>query len=215
MARHPDPDGIYRRVAHAHEGSPEERRRRYEPIASLVRPGEMVVDIGCGEGVFLELVRERGATGVGIELDPAKAEIAEAKGFQIHRGYAQDLDWPWDEVDFVSMIHIVEHLPPEDAVAVMARAYHALSETGRMFLLTPNISNPVVQTNFWLDVTHVRPYPGLLLQTIFDELGCPHHQTGAMTDDLETWCYGFRRTEDRVPGSGRWKPAPLRVQSET
>lgn len=214
MAQHRDPARIFRRVAHAHEGTAEERRQRYEPIAALVRPGELVVDIGCGEGIFLELVRERGATGVGIELDPVKAEIAGAKGFEIHQGYAQALDWPWDRVDFVSMIHIVEHLPPEDAIAVLVRAYDALSEAGRMFLLTPNIANPVVQTNFWLDVTHVRPYPALLLQTIIDELGCPHHQAGEMTNDLETWCYAFRDTRDRVPPGQRWRPGPLRIRSE-
>lgn len=195
-----DTDDLFYRIAHAHEGTLEERRARYAPIAELVRPGERVVDIGCGDGIFLDLIRERGAEGIGIDVDPEKVERVRAKGFQAFCGRAQELDWAWGDTDFVSMLHIVEHIPSPEVIAILARAAQSLSARGRLFMLTPNISHPTVQTNFWLDVTHVRPYPQLLLDTIVAQLGFPFSQSGSMTMDLETWCYGYRRAEDGVFG---------------
>lgn len=207
-------DDLFFRVAHAHEGPAEARRERYRPIAALVRPGERVVDIGCGDGTFLELVRERGATGIGIDLDPEKVELVRAKGFEAHCARAQELDWGWGPVDFVSMIHIVEHLPSREALAILRRAHESLSERGRIFLVTPNIAHRIVQVNFWLDVTHVRPYPALLLDTILAELGFPLSQGGEMARGLESWAFGFRRPEEAVRGSWRpWRRDGLRVRS--
>lgn len=193
-----DATDLFYRIAHAHEGTPEERRARYAPIAELVRPGDRVVDIGCGDGTFLELVRERGAEGIGIDVDPEKVERVREKGFAAHCGRAQELDW--GEADFVSMLHIVEHIPSGEAVSILDRVWRSLSETGRLFLLTPNIAHPTVQTNFWLDVTHVRPYPRLLLDTLMEQMGFPYSESGTMTLDLESWCYGFKRRADGVFG---------------
>ncbi len=48
-------------------------RRDLEVIASLVPPGSRVLDLGCGDGAFLALLRERrGCSGYGIELDDAQ-----------------------------------------------------------------------------------------------------------------------------------------------
>ena len=48
-------------------------RRDFEVIAALVPPGSRVLDLGCGDGALLALLREqRGCTGYGIELDDAK-----------------------------------------------------------------------------------------------------------------------------------------------
>lgn len=193
-------------IAHAHEGSYEQRRQRYAPIAELVRPGEVVVDVGCGDGVFLELIRERGAEGIGIDVDPDKVDVVRRKGFRAYCARVQELDWDWGPVDFVSMLHIVEHFPPDDALEILETTYGMLSEQGRIFIATPNIAHPVVRTNFWLDITHARPYPELLLLNIMDALGFPETQSGQMCRGFDTWCYGLKDPADRVPGrAGRFR----------
>ena len=46
------------------------RRRDLEIIADLVSPGDRVLDLGCGDGMFLRTLRqERGAEVLGIEID--------------------------------------------------------------------------------------------------------------------------------------------------
>lgn len=196
--RHRDAQSLFYAVAHAHEGTIAVRRERYRPIAELVRPGERVVDIGCGDGTFLELVREQGAEGVGIDVDPEKVAAVRSKGLEAYCGRAQEIDWNWGPVDFISMLHIVEHIPSDELLRILYHACKSLSERGRLFILTPNISHPTVQVNFWLDITHVRPFPELILGTMMEALGLTYHQSGTMTQDLETWCYGFSQIGDAV-----------------
>lgn len=189
---------LHYRIAHAHEGDPEDRRRRYRVIAELVQAGEVVVDIGSGPGIFLELVRERGARGIGIDVDPTMVAVARGRGFEVHLERAQELEWSWGRTDFVSLIHIVEHLSPTDLLPILLKARRSLSDRGRMFILTPNIDHPRVQSRFWLDLTHERPYPGELLATTLAELGFRHVQWGHMAHGLDTWCYGYQDPADRV-----------------
>lgn len=197
-------DELYRRVAHQFEQPVEERRRSYRPIANLVRPGDRVLDIGCGDGTFLEMVRERGATGIGVELDPEKALIARQKGLEVLCKPIQEVNLGPAVVDFVSMLHIVEHLTPREAISVLAAAASSLTAAGRVFLLTPNISNTVVQANFWLDVTHVRPYPRPLLCAMLSQVGLDYCSSGEMTRSLEAWAFGCRDSADAIPVARHW-----------
>ena len=190
---------LYHRVAHGFEGSYDHRKALYRHVADLIQPGERVVDIGCGDGLFLELVRERGAHGVGIDMDPEKIDVLRSKGLEGHCGRAQDLDWSWGPTDFISMLHIVEHIPPAELFEILHHACGCLSDRGRLFMLTPNIALPQVQINFWLDITHVRPYPEPLLHNVARTLGFPHVQSGSMFHEMDAWAYGFQHVEDAIP----------------
>lgn len=186
-------------VAHAFEGSKEIRTEHYRGIADLVLPGDRVLDVGCGDGTFLELVRSRGARGVGVELDPEKVALCRGLGLEVRHCRAQELSAQGETFDFVAMIQIIEHLSPDDALSVLDSVCRMLSPGGRLFIVTPNFANPfVAHTNFWLDVTHVRPYPEPLLRRMCTALGFPHVQSGTMGEEMDTWCYAFRRPEDAI-----------------
>lgn len=190
---------LHFRLAHAFEGAQEIREKHYSLIADLVHEGDRVVDVGAGDGTFLRLVRERGGHGVGIELDPAKVEVCRVAGLDVRHCRAQDFDWDREQVDFVSLLQIVEHMSPDDVLQILSRAAGALSARGRIFIVTPNYVNPfVANMNFWLDVTHVRPYPEQLLSKMLEILGFPYVQSGTMGDGMDTWCYGYHFAEDAV-----------------
>jgi methionine biosynthesis protein MetW len=65
------------------------KRPDYDVIASWVKPGETVLDLGCGEGELLQLLAARGVRGWGIELDPGHVLAAVENGVNVIQG---DLD---------------------------------------------------------------------------------------------------------------------------
>ena len=53
-------------------------------IARLVPQGSRVLDLGCGDGAMLDhLIRERGCTGYGVEIDDANVQACVARGVNV------------------------------------------------------------------------------------------------------------------------------------
>jgi 2-polyprenyl-3-methyl-5-hydroxy-6-metoxy-1,4-benzoquinol methylase len=108
-------DSPYPLRRHAH-------RMGYETIARLVKPGETVLDAGCGEGVLAWYLAERGALVTAMDiskpnLDNARAFL-EKKGVMgrvtLARGDAENLPFPDASFDWVVSSHVLEHLPDFD-----------------------------------------------------------------------------------------------------
>ena len=68
--------------AHAADWAAQEEMEpeRFEPAAALVRPGDAVLEVGCGSGVFLRMAAERGARVHGIDAAPALVELGAPAG---------------------------------------------------------------------------------------------------------------------------------------
>ncbi|WP_170157797.1 glycosyltransferase [Thermodesulfitimonas autotrophica] len=159
-------------VSHAFEAAPEFSRQVKEEILPFFRDCSRVLDVGCGEGVFLEMLREAGVEGEGIDLDPVVVEKARAKGLRAQVASALDfLRQHRGVYDGVMLGHIIEHFSGPEAVKLLYYCARALKGRGIIAIQTPNFSRPEVQAhNFWLDITHVRPYPPLLLEVILRTL---------------------------------------------
>jgi SAM-dependent methyltransferase len=132
-----------------------------------------VLDLGCGRGTFLGLLREAGIAGLGADLDPAPARAA---GHEVVEGEAGEvlaaLAARGERFDGVLASHLVEHLPPDRVPALLAGIAAVLSSGGRAVLVTPNAKNLLVLTEtFWLDPTHVRPWPRPLLERLGEAAG--------------------------------------------
>jgi methionine biosynthesis protein MetW len=85
--------------------SPSEAAKRedFRAIAGLVKPGARVLDIGCGEGVLLDmLARDKRVEGRGLEISPANVSLCLARGLAVVQGDADhDLaDFPSGAFDY-------------------------------------------------------------------------------------------------------------------
>jgi len=156
-------------------GGTEQVVRNYQKrFVQYFQRGSTVLDIGCGRGVFLELLRENGIYGVGLDASPEALATCGKKGISnVHLGDA--LTFLEDKAscyDGVFCSHVIEHLEFAQATRLLALCYQALTPGGTIIIITPNAADLyVLSTTFWLDPTHVRLYPLLLLVSMFKQAG--------------------------------------------
>jgi O-antigen chain-terminating methyltransferase len=136
----------------------EELRRLHQDL--------LVVDLGCGRGEWLELLKDQGITALGIDLDDQMLSACRERDLRVET--ADALTWlaeqPNESCDIVSAFHLVEHLPFAGLDQLVHHGLRVLRTGGLLILETPNPENIVVGTaNFYLDPTHQRPLPPPLL----------------------------------------------------
>lgn len=151
----------------AHEfADPGEVRGVQRGYLHFFRPGARVLDAGCGRGVFLDLLREAGIEALGLELCETTAAIAREKGHEVAvTDAAEWLATTEERFDGIFCSHLIEHFGPEEVGALVGGIARALAPGGRAVFVTPNPRNLMVLTEvFWLDPTHVRPWPRPVLE---------------------------------------------------
>lgn len=133
--------------------------------------GKRVLDVGCGAGRFLDVLGERGFERLGLDQCPSACADCAARGHRVLHGDAvvllRRLHEERERFDGVLLAHVVEHLPATAVQELFAAIARVLTPDGRLVVVTPNIKNLIVlQEVFWLDPTHVRPYPRALLERL-------------------------------------------------
>jgi glycosyltransferase involved in cell wall biosynthesis len=154
------------------DGNEASHRAWMAPYADAFRGCRRVLDVGSGPGTFLDLLRERGIPGLGIDFDPEMVDICRERGLEARVADARQLDATGEQFDGIHAGHVVEHMPGETMVRFLEECYELLQPDGLLIVRTPNWDNETVRNGgFWLDHTHVRPYPLPLLERIFLDIG--------------------------------------------
>jgi len=159
---------------HAHEGDRAATARVARYLAPLLARSRRVLDVGCGEGAMLRELERRGVGVLGIELDPARVAALGAEGFEVLEGDARSVlaSLPQGAVDGAFLGHIVEHFAPADLSTLLEELARVVAPEGVVVIQTPNPAVPgVMEHVFWLDPTHVRPYPAEVLRELLAEAG--------------------------------------------
>lgn len=133
-----------------------------------------VLDLGCGRGEFLDLLRERGIPAIGIESDPAMVEVARARGLDVRRGDAvAELRGAEDaSLGGVVAFQVIEHLPFPRLLELLAVARRKLRPGGRLVLETVNVQSVFPWTRAWsMDPTHRHPVHPQTLGFLAEQAG--------------------------------------------
>ncbi len=153
------------------EESVREKHRLYVPYFEGCRA---VLDLGCGRGEFLEVMRDAGIPARGIERSGEFVALCRSKELEVE---AADLleylpSLPDESLDGIFCSHVVEHLPPERLLEVVRVAAKKLKAGGVLAIETPNPESlALFATHFYLDPTHVRPVPPALMAFYAEEAG--------------------------------------------
>lgn len=133
-----------------------------------------VIDLGCGRGELLEVLREDGFQAIGVDSNETQLDVARRHGVAVVRANALDhlRTLKDNSVLAVTGIHIVEHIPFPDLIQLMLEVARVVMKGGVAVFETPNPRNIIVgATTFHLDPTHVRPLPPEVLQVLLETVG--------------------------------------------
>jgi SAM-dependent methyltransferase len=115
------------------------RRRRVRKIQRFV-PNGRILDIGCGRGITLSLLREGGWETFGTEISETAASHARTLlGDSVFVGDLLAAPWPESSFDVVSIWHVLEHLP--DPSAVLGKCRELLRPGGVLVVAVPNFES--------------------------------------------------------------------------
>ncbi len=134
-----------------------ERMQTYVPDFAGCRD---VLDIGCGRGEFLDLLREAGITARGVDLNDEMVAICRDRGLEATATDALTYlrAQPDGALGGLFGAQIVEHLEPDYLIRLLETAYHKLRPGSVLILET---INPACWFAFFSsyirDITHVRP----------------------------------------------------------
>ncbi|MGD1046276.1 MAG: class I SAM-dependent methyltransferase [Bacteroidota bacterium] len=138
----------------------------------LNSPGT-VLEIGCGKGVMLTMLKEKGIQAYGIDLSDTTVKYCLGKGLEAtcsdllsHLQSLKD-----NSIGGIFCAHVIEHLKLEDAIEFFKQAYRVMKQKSKLVIVTPNAKDLRTTERFWLDITHVRPYPEKLLCVLLQRAG--------------------------------------------
>ena len=149
----------------------------YVPYIRKVSAGSAsapVLDLGCGRGEWLEVLAGHDLVGQGVDSNRLVAAFCRERGISVIEADALEhlRTLPTGSVGAITAIHVVEHLPFTQMLALFDEARRVLRTGGVAIFETPNPENVVVGAcNFYYDPTHVRPLPPEPLSFVLSQRG--------------------------------------------
>ncbi len=116
-------------------------RLRYNFLYPNLNMDMNVLDVGCGPGGLLSLIKENVKSVLGINPEPSYAHFAhDHYGIEVRIGMFEEIDLPANTFDLIIFDHVFEHL--HDPNSVLQKASELIRKDGLIFISTPNILKP-------------------------------------------------------------------------
>jgi len=141
-------------------GSEEEIKERQRIYVEYFKGQENVLDIGCGRGEFLELLKEAGIQAKGVDLDLDMVLYCRDKGLDVVKedafAYLESL--PDASLGGIFAAQVIEHLESNRIIQLVKLCHRKLRPGGVLILETPNPQCLMVFAQcFYMDFTHTWP----------------------------------------------------------
>ena len=155
-------------------GSSDALREAQRHYVDLFLEQGPVLDLGCGRGEFLELLKEAGVPATGVESDMDMVEHCRALGLDVKGADALEhlASLSDDSLGGVFMAQFVEHLPPTNLLELINLCHRKLRPGGVLLAETNNPSCLLAMTtHFIIDLTHQRPLHPELMKFLLEAAG--------------------------------------------
>jgi O-antigen chain-terminating methyltransferase len=141
-------------------GSAEDIRERLTPYVAYFKDLPSVLELGCGRGEFLELLRENDIDARGIDDNPEMVAVCKERGLSVAEADIASClrETPPASLGGIFAAQVIEHLPPDQLREMLVSCYRALREDGRLVVETVNPRSLVALVeSFYRDLSHQKP----------------------------------------------------------
>lgn len=153
-------DSTYVAFENRFRGSPEDVREKLSSYVALFQGLAPVVDLGCGRGEFLELLKEAEIEARGVEANAHVARACRERGLDVTHGdlVAFLQAQATGSLGGIFAAQVAEHLPPDVLLATLRQAFRLLRSGGLLVLETVNPRSVLGFLEVYnRDLTHERP----------------------------------------------------------
>ena len=170
-------DSLYFSLEGTLRGTPEqikEETKIYLPVLQNAGISADILDVGCGRGEWLTVLKEAGFEARGIDHNRIVVQQCRELSLEVVEGEALEYLGALanESLSAVTAFHFAEHLPLKALVRFLDEAGRTLRPGGLLILETPNPENLLVGScNFYLDPTHKNPIPIPTMQLLLEARG--------------------------------------------
>jgi O-antigen chain-terminating methyltransferase len=205
-------DELYAAFVSKFRGEPQSIKSDLRRYLSLLKESQItsaVLDLGCGRGEWLELLKENNIEARGVEDNSILAAEVRRKGFDVINGgaveYMQRVSA--ESLQAITAFHLLEHLDFHEITQLLEQVKRALKPGGLLIVETPNPKNLVVGAcNFYSDPTHRQPlfpetvefllnhfdFNRVTIEYLHPVSDSPFHSQVPGAKELDTWFFGPR-----------------------
>jgi SAM-dependent methyltransferase len=170
-------DSLYFSLEDALRGTPEEIKEEvkvYLPVLQKAGISSDILDVACGRGEWLQVLREAGFQARGIDTNRILVQQCKELSLDVEERDALEFlgSLADGSLNAVTAFHFAEHLPLETLVRFLDEVGRTLKPGGLIILETPNPENLLVGScNFYLDPTHKNPIPIPTMKLLLEARG--------------------------------------------